>query len=292
MTRYWILYLATTALLSPGVWAQPTTVDDANDQRKRLIEQKLRLVESLMAAPAAVAPADSHDPELPTLLAMGKRFLERIRAALAANRLDDADLAVDEALRSAAKPANRPSAGADGPGGRARQTVFAGLTEQVETYRIAIDDLARQGNAQARACATRIAASQAEARKLGDTGQWTQANRVLDLAYHEAIETLSELRAGQTVTLSLSFDTPQAEYAYELKRYESTRMLADMMIDDGRAAGERRNLVEGFLRDGRKMQVVATGQARDGDHKGAITTMETAVGLMNRALQSMGVPAF
>lgn len=289
MARQRIFHLMALALCSPFVLAQAPSPDDADAQRRRLIEQKIRLVESLMAVPAAAATA-GREGEVPPWQAMGKIFLDRVRAALAANRIDDANVTLDDALRNAAKPSNRPTARNDAQDGQ--QSAVAGLTEQVATYRAALEDLARQGNGEARASVARIAAAQAEAARLVDAGQWTPAGRLLGETYRQAIGDLSRLRAGQTVTLGLHFETPQAEYEYELKRFDSSRILVAMMIDEGRAAGERRNLVDGYLREGMEMQSAAAHLAHGGNLKGAISTMEKAVGQMNRALQSMGVPAF
>jgi hypothetical protein len=65
-----------------------------------------------------------------------------------------------------------------------------------------------------------------------------------------------------------------------------------MMIGEGRAEGERRTLVDGFLGAAVRLRDEARGAADGKDYKQAVTGMEKANGQLNRALQAMGVPVF
>ena len=85
--------------LACGVFA--SEADDLT-QRKRLIEQKIRLVDSLMRAPAASDSASIS----PASVIAGKRLLDQAREALAKDQLDAATEALDEALRNASRPSN------------------------------------------------------------------------------------------------------------------------------------------------------------------------------------------
>lgn len=283
--------LLALALMTTAALAQTPGVADP-EQRRRLIEQKLRLVESLINSPAAQNSAYGRDAETPAHVLDGKRLVDRARAALVANQLDEAGSAVDEALRSAGKASARLSAQPGALSTSAQRATYTGLAEQVATYRSALDDMARQGNGEARSLVARIEASRVEADRLAAGGRLGDANRKLGDAYRLAVEALSRLRAGQTVTMSLAFETPAEEYAYERKRFQSSEMLVAMMIDEGRAEGERRNLVDGFLREGRRLDAQAAERANLGDHRAAVTDMEKAATQMNRALQTMGVPVF
>lgn len=287
MARHFVLQLLALAFFCPSAISQTANGEESNAEHKRLIEQKIRLVETLVKA-----PANQGDGETPPLLAVWKTFLERIRVALAANQLDVAATEVDEALRKAIKASHRPAGKADPQANQAQEAGFAALGGQVATFRTALEDLAKQGSSDARAAVARIGELQADAAKAAEAGRWPDATRRLSDAYRLAIESVSRLRAGQTVTLSLNFGTPREEYDYETRRFDSTSLLVNMMIDDGRAAGERRNLIDGFSREGGRLRLAAGEQAQNGDYKAAIATMENAVGQLNRALQAMGVPAF
>lgn len=263
-----VLFACAAAHAQPGAEADP---------RGRLMAQKLRLVESLVESPAPDAAG-----------AEGRQLLKRAREALAANRHEEAGRALDAALRNAVKTAARPGARSAG----AEQAIYAGLLEQVATYRAALQDIDGPAAGEARSATARIDGLRKEAAALADGRRPGDANRKLGEAYRHAIETLSRLRKGQTVVLSLDFATPAEEYDYESRRFHSSELLVGMMLAEGRADGERRALVDGFLREGRRLRGVAATHADRGDHRGAIPTMEQAAAELNRALQAMGVPVF
>jgi len=261
------------------------------DPRGRLMAQKLRLVESLIDSPAQHSASARDAGTTPAVVLEGRQLLQRAREALAANRYEEAGLALDAALRNAAKVTARLSQ----PGSlsaSAQQAIYAGLLEQVATYRAALQDVGGPAAGEARAATGRIDALREEAAALADSRRPDEAGRKLAEAYRHAVETLSRLRAGQTVVLGLDFATPAEEYAYERRRFDSSELLVGMMLDEGRADGDRRTLVDAFLREGRRLRGVAAARADSGDPRGAIAAMEQAAAELNRALQAMGVPVF
>jgi hypothetical protein len=282
------------------------------EQRKRLIEQKLRLVESLINSPAAQTSTEGREPEASALVGNGRMLLDQVRTAMAADRFDEASVALDEALRSATRASARLSSKPGALSSSVQQANHKNLTEQLASYRSGIEDLARQGNGEAKALATRINLLQADARTLADAGKLGDANRKLADAYKLAVESISRLRAGQTVTLSLKFNTPVEEYDYERRRFQSSEILVNMMLAEGRADDSRRNVLPGFdnisgeelpeggrrslvdqlVKEARQQLGLAAAEAHGGDYKTAVTSMEKAVAKLNRALQMMGVPIF
>lgn len=258
------------------------------DPRGRLMAQKLRLVESLVDSPVRHA-ASAREPGMPSGTPAAE-LLQRAREALAAARYEEAGLALDDALRNAVRAAARPSpAGSRSPG--AQQATYVGLLEQVATYRAALQDVDGPAAGEARAATAHIDVLREEAAALADGRRPDEAGRKLAEAYRHAVETLSRLRAGQTVVLSLDFATPADEYDYECRRFDSSELLVGIMLAEGRA-GDRRALVDAFLREGRRLRSVAAAKAGDGDHRSAISAMEQAAAELSRALQAMGAPAF
>ena len=261
------------------------------EQQKRLAEQKLKLVEMLVNSPAAQASAASSDAEIAGLVANGRAQLKSARDALAAQRFDDAAKLLDEALRNVSK-ANSRNAG--GLSDSVQKLRFKEMTEQVATYRVAMADLAKDSKLgkEAQSVLQRMDAMADEANKLSQAGRLGDANKKMAEAYKLAVEELSKLRAGQEVVMSLKFASPVEEYAYEQKRFKSNEILVGMMIGEGRAEGDKRKLVDGFLEAAAKLKDEAETHARANNHKEAVATMEKAYAQLNRALQSMGVPAF
>lgn len=266
----------------------------ATGEQRRLVEQKLRLVEMLVNSPAAKRAADGREADAAQLVEKGRQLLEQARQALAAGQFGQAGGALDEALRNATKAAARLSAEGAGLSDSAQLVTLRDLASQVATYRAAVEEQVRSGKAggDAKALLAQIDLQTNEARGLEAAGRLGEANRKLAEAYKAVVEGLSRLRAGQTVTMSLKFDTPADEYAYEQKRFASNEILVDMTIGDGRAEGERRKPVDTHVGEGRRLRSEAETLAKNGDYKAAVTTMEQASGQLNRALQLMGIPVY
>lgn len=270
-------------------WAVVAAAQTASPEQKRqLVEQKIKLLGMLLGSATAKTSAD-----MPTLAERGRRAIELARAAVAENRLDDATRVLDEALKSSSAESRRLQSESALSAGAQRQT-YQNLREQVATYRAAVAELTKDAKAggAARSLLGRIDAQSAEAGKQEGLGHLQEANRILSDAYKLAVAEISRLRAGQEVIMSLNFETPADEYAYEQKRFDSGEMMVGMMVAEGRAAGERQALVDGYANEGRRLRSEAADLARNGQHKEAVRLMEQATGQMNRALQAMGVPVF
>lgn len=256
-----------------------------------LIEQKMRLVEMLVnaqAAKAATAETLTGSERLDT----ARKALVSSRQALAAGRFDEATQILDAALRSSAQGERGPAPArlADD----AMRRSYQNLVEQVATYRASVDDLTTHPRlgAAARTLLPRIDAKSAEARKHAARGEMPVANRLLGEAYQLTVSELSRLRAGEEVVLRLNFATPADEYAYESRRFESSRMLVQMMADEGRAEGDRKVQVASLIEEAQRMQSEANQLASANRSDEAVRTMEQATGRLNRALQLMGVPVY
>lgn len=285
--RFIIVLALIGALAAPVVKAQ--TLPDPEQQR-RLAEQKLKLVEMLVNSPAAKASSASTDGETAALVTRGRELLEQARQNLAGQRFAEAAQALDEALRSVST-ANRRNSG--GLSDSVQKQRLQEMTEQVETYRASLAELAKaKGASSAQATLQRVDALAEEGRKLAAAGRLGDANKKMAEAYKLEVEEISRLRAGQEVVMSLKFGSAAEEYAYEQKRFHSNEILVNMMIAEGRADGERRNLVEGFTKEATRIKTEAAELARANSHKDAVAAMEKAIVQLNRALQSMGVPVF
>jgi hypothetical protein len=280
-----------TGLLLLCVFAAPAaraqTAPDPEQQR-RLAEQKLKLVEMLVNSPAAQASSTSKDAEVAGLVERGRELLKQARESLAAQRYPEAAQALDEALRSVSKANSRNSGGLSDSVQKQR---LQDMSEQVTTYRASLAELAKsQGTAQA--ALQHVDALADEGRKLAAAGRLGDANKKMAEAYKVEVEEISRLRAGQEVVMSLKFNTPADEFAYEQKRFQSNEILVGMMIGEGRAEGDKRRLVDGFLNEAGRFKASAIEQSINNNFKEAVSLMEKAVAQLNRALQTMGVPVF
>ena len=259
----------------------------ASEQRLQASEQKMRLLQSILASPRVQQVDREGAPEARAQVARARQLLEAARQALAAGEAEQAASALDQALRAVSQ----------GSGGVANASAlrarYTELREQVATYRASLLEARQDAKAApvAGAALEQVDRLSAEAERQVATGKYAEANRLLGEAYNRAVSALSTLGAGKTITLALKFDTPADEYAYEQKRHQSHAMLVEMMLAEGRAEG-RRATIDAFVEAARREQVEADRVAASGQPAVAIPLLERATVHLLRALQAMGVPAF
>lgn len=278
--------------VSPGL-AQPVSADNP-EQKRKLIEQKIRLLDMLVNSPAAKNTAAGRDPDSALLIEKGRKSFEAARQAFADNRLDDATRLLDDTLKVASSASRKMASDGGALSESAQRKSLADMAEQVATYRASVVELTREAKtaAPARQLLAQIDALSSESKQLADSGRLGDANKKLAAAYKLMVEEITRLRAGQEVVMSLKFETPADEYAYEQKRFGSNLTMIDMMIAEGRADGAKRQLVDGFITEGNQLKRLAETEAGSQRHKEAVALMEKASAQLNRALQSMGIPVF
>lgn len=280
-------------LIFLGSMGADAQTSNDSEQKQRLAEQKLKLVEMLVNSPAAQATSVGREAETPALFERSRELIKQARAAISGQRYDEAGQALDEALRQVSKANSRP-AGDLGLADSIQKKQYQDFTEQLAVYRPSLIEMSkdpRLGEA-AKKLQGRLKALTDEGRQLADAGRLGDANRKMAEAYKLAVEEISRLRAGQEVVMSLKFDSPIEEFIYEQKRYQSNEILIGMMLSEGRASADTRQLLDAFLNQAGTLKEQAVGLAHHNDHKPAVTLMEQANGQLNRALQMLGVPVF
>ena len=274
-------------------WAQ-STAPASPEQRRKLIDQKVRLLEMLISSPAAKAGATGRDDESMQLLERGRKTFEDAKLAVADGRMDDASRLLDETLKSTSAASRKISSDGSGLSESALRRSLADKQEQVMAYRASVVDLTRDNKlgVQARQLLLQLDVLLGEAKQLADGARLSEANKKMAAAYKLVVEEIYRLRAGQEVVMSLTFDTPADEYAYEVKRFTSNLTMVDMMIAEGRAEGSKRAMVDGFVQEGQRLRSLAETEAGSRRHKEAVAVMEQASVHLNRALQAMGLAVF
>lgn len=288
----WLLSLLLPALLCGGAAADEQAQAAAQpEQRALLVKQKLLLLETLLNSAKIRQLQASGSLEARDRVANAVKLRDQARSWMASGDVEAAAKAVDESLRTAtAASAAANSAPLLDP--QLQQKQNAELEQQVRGYQTAIGEaLKKQGKTQdTRQGALNGLLEKAAADSAAE--RYGAANRKLAEAYRLAVTTLSELRAGETVVLDLKFATPADEYAYEQKRNRSHEMLAELMVQEGRAEGANRGKFDQLVDAARQLRLKAEGMAGSGDYKGAIRQLEDATGQLIKALQLTGMPVF
>ena len=92
-------------------------------------------------------------------------------------------------------------------------------------------------------------------------GKVAEARVHLDKAYEVTMLSVEHAREGETLTRELKFDTPRDEYAYELDRNDTHRMLVTVLLKDKLENEHTRNRVAGFLEAAEQHREVALKHA-------------------------------
>jgi len=273
------------------VLAGPAGAQDAD--RARLVEQKTRLVERLLNSPKAREGAQSASPEARSLYGQARAQLDAAREAASSQDYERAGQALDDALRALTAASVRNSAGGSALAESARRAENEALREQVRLYRDAlVSALQSRDRPEETKEAERVDALLATAEEATSSGRHDLAAKQLTQAYAAVAAALARARAGETVVLSVQFDRPEDEYAYEINRHDSHRMLIDLTLAQSGAGHDARALVGGRVDESRRLRTQAESEAARGDHAIAIKTMEQATSHLVRALRALGVPAF
>lgn len=273
--------------------AAPEQVSDPGEAKKRLLEQKVRLLETLLNSPAARNAAYGTEAESTTLVVHGQKMIAQARQEAAEGRYEAAGKTLDEAMKAVTK-ATRRQASETAFADSAQRKTYADQSEQIASYRQSVVELGRDAKLgdQARALLARLDGLSAEAAQLSGGGRWGEANKKLAEAYKLVTEDIARLRQGQEVVMSLKFDSPLEEFLYEEKRFGSNQIMVEMMISEGKAEGDRRKLIDPYLAEATRLKRDADALAQGGGHREAVKLLERANGQLVRALQLMGVPVF
>lgn len=285
------LVLAPGWLTSLAMAQSPDPV--AGEQKKRLIDQKIRLLETLLNSPAAKNAVHAAAGDPTPLVAHAQHIIAEARQQAAEGHYDIAGKAVDDAMKVVSKATRRQSSETSFAES-AQRKIYLDQSDQVATYRRSVIDLTRDPQLAdaARSLLARVDLLVAEAVQFADANRLGEANKKLAEAYKLVTEDIARLRQGHEVVLSLKFDTPAEEFNYEEKRFGSNQIMVDMLIADGKADGERRKLIDQFLTEAGRLKREAETYAQAGGHREAVKAMERANGQLVRALQMMGVPVF
>lgn len=257
--------------------------------REAVVAQKVKLLEQLLAGPRARALAESSDAAARSSIERAITLLDDARAAIRAGQTVLAETAADEALRiasAAARSRGRPALDAG-----AQQARNVELKADIASYRQALQETlgVREGSPPALTLVTldRLV-GEADARTAA--GQHVEANKALTEAYRFVVLALSELRAGQTVTLQLKFETPADEYAYEERRFRNHEQLVELAMAERRPSETARVVIDRALENAARARVRAAQLAAGGDLPRAITVLEEATSHLLTALQAAGMP--
>ena len=136
---------------------------------------------------------------------------------------------------------------------------------------------------------TRFAKQLAQAEDRARERRYREANGYLTQALASVEQALAQARDQETLIQALTFATPQDEYAYELERNRSHRLLIELMLAERAPAAASQALIEQFLVTNDAARAQALALAEQGDIAAAIAALEQGTRALVRALRVTGL---
>lgn len=137
--------------------------------------------------------------------------------------------------------------------------------------------------------AQRVEPLLAEANELVRAGRLVDARRTLDQAYVAVKVAAIGLRDGDTLVRSLHFASKAEEYAYELDRNDTHRMLVQMLLKEKQGNAAIDALVQQSVAASATLRTQAEEEAARRDHAAAVNTLEQSTRELVKAIRGAGV---
>ena len=129
----------------------------------------------------------------------------------------------------------------------------------------------------------------ARADALAGQGDNNGAQVELDKAYHLLKVSIESKRAGQTLVRSLQFESKEEEYLYEVDRYDTHKMLIDLLVDEKSKSDYARKEIIKFVEQANQLSQQADAYARQNEFEAAIELLEQSTRQLVRAIRSAGI---
>lgn len=128
------------------------------------------------------------------------------------------------------------------------------------------------------------------AEELLSLGDVKRAYEYIHIAYQAFVKKLNTKYKDKTLVYDHNFDSPEEEFVYETKRYDSYRKLIDMMISNQQIQSQAEKLIATFVSKADKEKNQADRYASERDFDSALEMLEKAFSHAERALRLGGAP--
>lgn len=266
------------------------------ESQDRLVQQKLRLLQSYLGTVSGGRLAESEKPEIGTHIAEARAHYDAALHAYGTGDLAQAAALTDLGLRSIARAsaaAGRPKTQQDAAPSRERLAV---LRRQIQGYLATLQALLQDPDLQAAhgSALQQVEELLARSAELERTAAYAEAGALLSEAYPITLRVVAALHQGRTLVSRLEFASPEEEFSYEKKRYESYELLVSLARQqEVSTAGITDDALTGrHLAAARELRDQAEAEARERNFEQSIRTMERANRQLVYALQSAGLEFF
>jgi hypothetical protein len=277
--------VVSAACLCMAAAVAQTKVPLDRDQLERKFTSTATLIESSSGAKqieaSGNADATGRRARARELHAKAGEALKAGDLATASKMLDDSSRALFEAVRLAA-PAQVVES--------KERTDYQARMDSTRALLDAQKRIAAEKGPAARGSETsrQVEGMIAEAERQAQAGRLPDAKRTIDQAYLTVKAAIGTMRGGETVVRSLNFATPAEEYAYEIDRNDTHRMLVQMLLKDKRG-GSLDAMVDQAVGAAAQLRTRAEAEAARREHPAAIKTLEDSTRELVKAIRAAGV---
>lgn len=168
---------------------------------------------------------------------------------------------------------------------------FENLRASVDALLTAIERIAAEKGQQESAAplAATVRAHSERAREAMDAGRAGEARALMEEAYSLARRGVAGLRGGETLVRTLHFDSPEAEYAYELDRNDTHRMLLRVLSQEQPLDPEVQKGVQTHVARADTLRDRSRRLASAGHYREAIAALEESTRALVQAIRSAGI---
>jgi hypothetical protein len=249
------------------------------------IEPRLASLETLIERSSAAREVEASPS--PEAKAARTKAREALQAAQRANASGDA--AAAERQLAEARQQMMQAVRLAAPAGRLADQAKVDFERRLESTRALIGAQKRvsaekkTGSDAVKSAEERLAAA-LESRS---AGRMDAARAELEEAYLIAKASLGSMRGGDTLVRSLSFETKEDEYRYEVDRNDTHQMLLRVLLDSRSQTGQA--AVAASAQRARELRAQAEAAARRGEHEAAVRLLEDSTGELVKAIRGAGV---
>jgi hypothetical protein len=257
----------------------------ANVFAQGAIEPRLASLETLIERSSAAREVEASTS--PEARAARTKAREALQAAQRANASGDA--AAAERQLAEARQQMMQAVRLAAPAGRLADQAKVDFERRLESTRALITAQKRvsaekkTGADALRSAEERLAAA-LESRS---AGRMDAARAQIEEAYLISKASLGSMRGGDTLVRSLSFETKEDEYRYEVDRNDTHQMLLRVLLDSRTQTGQA--AVAASAQRARELRAQAEAAARRGEHAAAVRLLEDSTGELVKAIRGAGV---
>ena len=273
----WWGWLIRLALLMPLVSHAEV---DGGDAKKQIatVQQRLTLAAHMLER---MAP-EERTGLIGELEGLQTRFLEAVDPAL----VEDSEAFFKRVVTSYRKVAAISKSTDESE----KRRYFEKLKE-VEAFQQSFDDLVAERGDEAKVVLDRekLQARLVRASELAGKGDYAEAYALTDGANHQLIEAVKVLRDKETIEYRLDFQSAEEEYQYDVRRFDSQKVLLEMIVAEKSPSASSMSLIGSLLSSADQKRMQAIALAEQGKFDQAVLHQEKAIDDLVRAMRTAGV---